>query len=382
MNILSQSEFRLENVPSDRIQEALAIRREWRSGHSAGRLPCTFVVEGAPDACSIGTMVRDPEAALRGRVAAFNHQFRHCPDSDWLPVYDLAYLGEGVIPSMFGAEQHVVENNPPFTRGRVIGDLEKDLERLPKRIDPETDGWGPILKKHLRLAVDAFEGQVFIPVCDHQAPYGIATKLVPNETLMLAMYDYPDLVHELMAICTQATIDTIEAMRRWVGNDAPFILNHCDPNPDGGLVLWDDYISVLSPELHRKFCLPCNQQLYRRYGPGHLHTCGPNFPGYINAILAHDIRSIDMIIMRNMAKSREDLLLLREKACAAGVSLRGSLDSCDSNLTSPSAPRQKPDDDFIVQMAEGNRLFWHSSGSPQAVPAWREQVARVNRRLF
>lgn len=382
MNLLQDPQFRLCNVPKDRFQEALAVRRAWREGRSAGRLPAAYALWGAPGTCSLGAMVRDAETAVRSRIAVYNHQFAHCPDSDWLPVYDLAYLGEGMIPSMFGAVQYVVEHNPPYTEGRVMQDLARDLPALPRRIDPNTDGWGPILHEHLRLAIEATEGQVFIPVCDHQSPYGIASKLISNEALILAMFDTPELVHELMAICTQATIDTIEAMRAWVGNDATFVLNHVDPNPDGGLILWDDFISVLSPELHREFCLPYNQQLYNRYGRGHLHTCGPNFPRYLDAILAHDVRSIDIIIMRDMSKTRADVLLLHERACAAGVSLHGSLTTCDTNLTSPKSPKVAADDDLVVAMAQDNRLFWTEGGNAESVPDWQARLKRINQRLF
>ena len=63
---------------------------------------------------------------------------------------------------------------------------------------------------------------------------GIATKLIGNEDLMLAMYDTPDFVHQLMDIVTNAIADTIKAMERWAGDPNLIVKNDRDPMPGGG----------------------------------------------------------------------------------------------------------------------------------------------------
>ena len=83
--------------------------------------------------CATG--VQAAEAAIYtfefdGMIGKETAQFELFPDTDFLPVFNFDFMGEGVIASMFGAEQLVVENNPPFTRGLVLAGIE-ELDLLP-----------------------------------------------------------------------------------------------------------------------------------------------------------------------------------------------------------------------------------------------------------
>ena len=343
----------------NRIAEARERTYAWYQG-KPDRLPFSFT-PSFEKRYTIGEMAVDIDKAIEGSVHDMNEIMAGFPDSDYIPFLNLAYLGEGMIPSMFGAEQFIVRDTPPFTQGRIIRNLKKDLPGLPRRINPDTDGWGPLLKETVLRFLDATDGEVPVMICDIQSPYGIATKLVDNQELMLAMYDTPELVHELMELCVQATIDTIRAMERWAGNPDLVVKNVRAPFPDCGLVIYDDYISVLSPSLHEVFCFPYNMKLYREFGIGHLHTCGPYFPGYIDSVLKHRPRSMDIIILRNISRTREDMLLLKQYAGEAGVKLSGSLSSNPVSIFD-SKHDQLPDGEFISRMARGGNLFITSGG--------------------
>ena len=172
----------------------------------------------------------------------------------------------------------------------------------------------------------ATDGKIPIMPFDWQTPYGLAGMLMGDAELMVAMYETPELVQDLFDRATQAIIDLIEASQRWLGDPALCLLNNHMFHPGSGLILHDDYVSVLSPALHEKFCHPVNMRLFQKFGLGHLHTCGPVFPGYMDAMLKHKgVLSIDISrYLRGMTRTRVDLLELKRRALAAGVAITGS----------------------------------------------------------
>lgn len=272
----------------------------------------------------------DDEKDLAYWVDLRQRQWDGFPEGDFYPwVWAGTPFSQAIMASLFGAKITVSESNGMANvEGRVIRDLEKDLPRLPRRVDPETDGMGPRLKKRLQAWAAATDGKIPIMPFDWQTPYGLAGMLMGDAELMVAMYETPELVQDLFDRATQAIIDLIEASQRWLGDPRLCLLNNHMFHPGSGLILHDDYISVLSPALHAKFCHPVNMRLFQKFGLGHLHTCGPVFPGYMDAILRHQgILSIDISrYLRGMTHTREDLLELKRQARAAGVALMGSPD--------------------------------------------------------
>ena len=346
----------------DRIAEARDLVGRWQKGAAVERTPYIYSVP-APDSkgwingCmfGFGETAENPDKAVEGQIAAMNWQSETFPDSDWMPIFHLFHLGEGVVASMFGAIQKIDEFCPPFTKGRLLKRIE-DVATLKERIDPDHDGWGPILKDNVLKFADATHGEVPVGVADHQSPYGCATKLLGNEALMLAMYDEPELVRRFLDLMVAATIDSVEAVKRWVGADL-VCPNTSHPIPgEGDIIVWDDYVSVLTPALHSEFCAPANKQLFDRYGRGHLHTCGPYFPGYIDACLACGPATMDISAMRGMARSRGDLLEFRRLTAQAGVRLRGGLGANPVHQNDASAA-QPWDEAFLRSMARDGLFF-------------------------
>ena len=95
--------------------------------------------------------------------------------------------------------------------------------------------------------------------------------------------------------------------------------------------MWDDYISVINPEMHKKFCVPCNKRIFEKYGRGHLHTCGPYFPKFIDACLACEPRSMDIGIMRGMNQTKDDLLAFLDITVENNIRLLGNLKVSEKN---------------------------------------------------
>lgn len=352
------------NWDSQREEAARERLRALSTGRPLDRVPLLFIPDGGPATPTHDILALDDAAAYNHMVSAMNHVLASFPEGDYLPHFTNTELGQGIVPSLFGLEVVVEAKQAPYNTARLAMDLEADLAKIPERIDPERDGWGPRLKKRIQFFLEASDGKIPVAVADHQSPYGVATKLVGNEALMYAMFDAPELVHELMRRTTLAISDLLHAMQRWVGDPSRLVLNTSMPIPEGGLILWDDYISVISPAQHREFCLPYNLQLYREFGFGHLHTCGPVFPTYVDALLAHEgIKSIDIsTYLGQTSHTREELLDLRERTRARGISLRGGLSTTPVvNFHGDATP---PDAALVAQMARGG-LVIHGWGPRQ-----------------
>ncbi|MCL2518943.1 MAG: hypothetical protein FWF15_10315 [Oscillospiraceae bacterium] len=311
-------------IDRERIAEARERVTRYYSKQKVDRLPFMYHASvGDIPNYNQREILEDTDKLIEQNIARINAQTEAFADTDFLPYLDLAFLGQGFIPSMFGAEQYTVEYAPPFIKGRLMKNI-YELDKIPTRINPETDGWGPNMKDICEKFLDATNCEIPVAVSDHQSPYGIATKIIENEELMMAMYDEPELVHKLFDIVTTGIEDTIDAMLKWFGKEN-VVTNVSVPVPEqNGLIIWDDYISVITPELHMEFCQPYNRRLYDKYGRGHLHTCGPYFPGYIDACLACNPVSMDITIMRGMARYKDDLLEFRRVTKEAGVILKGS----------------------------------------------------------
>jgi len=221
-------------------------------------------------------------------------------------------------------------------------------------IDFEKTQWGKILKEHITRFIDATGGEIPVDVADHQSPYGSATKLMPNEELMYAMYDAPELVHNFLSMVTDGIIKLVETMERWVGPEN-LVKNPNMPIPGkGGIIIWDDYISVLNPELHEKLCVPCNKKLFNKFGQGHLHTCGPYFPSFINACLASEPRSMDTSIMRGMGKTQDDLIKFRKITQEKNILLFGKIMINDTSIFEKGS--HEADDELLTMFIKGGYM--------------------------
>lgn len=353
-------------IRKEQFQEALQRRMKFSRKKPLDRIPLNYMVIGAPVKYDMIERCNSSAAAVEQFLINEKHTLENFPEGDHIPIFNLDYLGEGVIPSMFGAEQVPVKDLPPFTRGRVMDDLETDLPKLKQEINPETDGWGPIAKDAVERFIDATRGEIRVTNVDIQSPYGIATKLIGNEKLMFAMYDTPELVHELFDICTKAIIDTTNAVIKWAGGAQNVALNVCEPYDDTGISMYDDYVSVISPDLSNEFCLPHNQKIFEAFGGrGYYHTCGPYFPGYMSAVLANKPRIMDMVTLRGaLQKSREDMLEVKKICVQNDIFLSGDLAAYPNGQYDFDSHIQ-PDEDFVRRMCADGRTLWTAWGTAE-----------------
>ncbi|HML49359.1 MAG TPA: uroporphyrinogen decarboxylase family protein, partial [Clostridia bacterium] len=319
-------------------------------------------------------LCEDADKVVDGFLCSLQHQFDTYPDCDYLPCFSMHYMGEGILAAMYGAKQYVVEKTPPFTQGRVFHTIEETV-RLSNDFEVEETEWGKKLKEHMLCLLDATDGEIPISGVDYQSPYGTATKLLDNEALMMALYDDPALVHAFFQKVTDGICKLVDTILGWIG-PAHFALNRNNPIAgDCGIILWDDYVSVLTPALHTEFCAPYNRQLFVRYGQGHLHTCGPYFPSYVDAVLACRPRSVDVSILRGMGKTREDLEAFVAIMEPLGLRMFGGLRMHDVSIFEGEG--DNADDALLARYVRAG-LMPSGSGTQEEGRRFAQTIARID----
>jgi len=362
----------------DRVAQAQYLRQRWYNGETVERAPFVFSVtpETPVPPVNYRKMLSDPAAAVETLLHAMQYQFDAFPDCDYLPSMNLHYFGEGILASLYGAEQYIVDDNPPFTKGRVFKDI-YDAQRITNDFTVEDTEWGRRLREHVLRFVDATGGEIPVEVADYQSPYGTATKLIPNEELMLAMYDAPDLVHIFLSAVTDGIEKLIRAMERWVGADLLALNRKCPIPGKAGIIVWEDYVSVLNPALHTEFCAPYINRLFSVYGKGHLHTCGPYFPSYIDACLACQPRSIDVsTFMRGQTKTRDDLLAFLDITKRERLKLFGLLRVSDQPVFDGGSAFA--DDDLLSRFVLGGWMPSHGGRFEEGM-AFKKKIEEIGR---
>jgi hypothetical protein len=189
--------------------------------------------------------------------------------------------GTGIFSSMFGAEVFWMPdefNTLPTTRALEGGD---SLSRLLDAGEPEvTAGWGARVFETAAYFAEALapypraREAVWIYHPDMQGPMDIAELLLGGE-LLLAFYDRPEDVKAFLEILTSTYI---RFMRKWFElipprEDARYMA-HWGKFFKGQVMLREDSLVNLSPEMYVEFVRPYDQRILDEFGGGTIHFCG------------------------------------------------------------------------------------------------------------
>jgi len=193
-------------------------------------------------------------------------------DDDYIPFL-FPWYGTGVLASALGAKILFQPKMDPAVQGVVITDPAQVRQlSLP---DPSRDGLMPrVLEtiRHFRAHSD-----LPISVTDPQGPFTTALTLAGPATLFVWLYEYPQAVHELMELCTEAFIRWIKVQKREIGDERSrccFPHGIVLPEQFGKVWLCDDDCGAISPAQYREFVVPYNAKVFREFGGGTLHFCG------------------------------------------------------------------------------------------------------------
>lgn len=248
------------------------------------RIPA-YPFTGSCNAQLIGASIREflleSQVFAKAQVAAYE---RYNPDIV-LMMWDLSIDVEAM-----GNELRFPEDTMSITVTKVLEDKGK-LSSL-QVPDPTKDGRLPGYLEACAEVKKVVSGSIVSGVI--AGPWTIAVGLRGAEALIMDTFDDPDYVHELMQLCTQATIRFTEAMSALgVGigySEAPA---SCD---------------LISPKMYRTFVFPYHKQIVdyfkeKKTGVG-LHVCGNATP-ILEDIVSTGVTNVSIDAPTDFAKAVE-----------------------------------------------------------------------------
>ncbi len=198
----------------------------------------------------------------------------------------MPWFGTGVLASGFGVDVIFQEGMDPAVDLPKIKDVSqiRDL-KLP---NPKKDGIMPLVLntiKYMKQNTDLPVG-----VTDCQGPLTTALSIVGYDKMIYWMYDYPDMIHELMQKVTDALISWVKVQKELSGQameDDAYVLGVKIPDGYGGVWISDDDSVMFSKDLYKEFVVPYNSQVLKAFGGGSIHYCGCSNQ-HIESFLATD----------------------------------------------------------------------------------------------
>jgi hypothetical protein len=207
-------------------------------------------------------------------------------------------VGCSCLASAYGAEYYWGDS-PQQTPGvlqKVITDLESQVQGLPVP-DPTRDGWLPEGLRRIRLFAEAGEGFIPVSLLDAAGGVNVAADLLGVTELLLAFYTAPQALHVLLDNIQTLYASTIRAGIAAAGGES-YITTTDFPAlwfPEGfkGHVS-DDISANFGPAIYAEFSAPYHARIFREFGCGGLHNCGPH-PCHA-AYVAHEYspRNLDL----------------------------------------------------------------------------------------
>lgn len=194
-------------------------------------------------------------------------------DDDFVP-YLMPWFGTVVTASAFGCKIEFKPKQDPAANPRYYPIQKPEDIKTLAIPDPEKDGLMPKVLEYIQY----MKANSFLPVgiTDFQGPLTTANQLIGYDKLIYLMFDYPDLMHELMEKVTEGLIRWVKKQKEVIGEP----LNECISDQQvylgkhAGIWFSDDDAVLMSPETYREFVVPYNSRILTAFGGGIVHYCG------------------------------------------------------------------------------------------------------------
>ncbi len=292
------------------IERRKSLHRRLWAGLPVERIPVDVRI-GMPSEFNTQEQFKDGDKQLDGALKSAMATWELVPSSDTVPGMR-PDVGCSCIASAFGAEYHWADdpNQTPGILGHLITDIESQVDSLPQP-DPYTDGWLPEGIRRIKLFAEAGEGFLPVSLLDAAGGVNVASDMMGMTELLMAMYTAPEAVHKLLdkiqilyAATIRAGIDAAGGEQNIATTDFP---DHWFPEGFKGHVS-DDISASFGPDTYAEFSSPYHAMIFKEFGCGGLHNCGPN-PCHA-AYVAHEFspRCIDL----SDAYSHDDLPKFKE----------------------------------------------------------------------
>lgn len=270
--------LRVEPWMQDELTRRKDLYRRLWAGQPLNRLPVEVRVS-IPSPYTIQEQFRDGEKQLSAVLANALATWEHAPSSDTIPAMR-PDVGCSCLASAFGAEYFWGDNpqQTPGVKDHIITDLEAQVDLLPIP-DPHQDGWLPEGLRRIRMFAEAGKGFIPISLLDAAGGANVAADLMGVTELLTGFYTMPQAVHRLLDKIQCLYAATIRAGIEAASGEAHITTTDFEDIwfPEGmkGHVS-DDISASFGPDTYAEFSAPYHARIFREFGHGGLHNCGPN----------------------------------------------------------------------------------------------------------
>jgi uroporphyrinogen-III decarboxylase len=257
------------------IERRKQLRRNLWNYQPVDHVPIVFWLTSS---CGYTTreQYESTEIQFKVTVEAIKRSLRLLPD-DYIPF---AFVTQGymTIATVFGMELYWGDDpdQTPGSMGHIIDDLEQVFS-LPH---PDMDA-GIMMEntRRLRYFAENLPPDVYITGIDSGGPLNTCKDLLDTNLLYTGFYDNPEAMHHLLNLVTDVQLQVYHTVVEAVGGiDRMTCIDFSPawaPETYKSFVS-DDICATIGPELFKEFSIPYNNRLYRPWGSGLLHNCGPN----------------------------------------------------------------------------------------------------------
>lgn len=188
--------------------------------------------------------------------------------------------GTSILPSLFDAETfwmadelETLPTNKPLGEAAMDALLERGIPDFHRGFAGEAFAMADYYKQALTPYPKIREAvQIYHP--DLQGPIDVV-ELLWGSDLFYAFYDKPEKVKAVTELITETYI---RYLRRWFEIVPPFMngqyMVHWGLLWKGNVLLRDDSIVNLSPEMYKEFVKPYDERVMETFGGGAIHFCG------------------------------------------------------------------------------------------------------------
>ncbi|MDO8588310.1 MAG: uroporphyrinogen decarboxylase family protein [Armatimonadota bacterium] len=270
------------------------VRRVW-DYRRVDHIPIMLQVASNPWGYTTRERFLDADKQFQIEIKGVKRSLELVPD-DYIPSMRVD-VGCVVIESALGA-QIVFSDNPnqTCTVKEPILKSADDIYRLTMP-NPCTDGLVPEGLRRIKSFVERTEGQVYVSGLDMGGSMNVAFTLLGSSEFYMLSYDAPEALHHLadfiadvFILLAEACIEAAGGIDRVTTTDFPY---WWQPEKYKGHMS-DDICAQYSPDFFNRFSKPYNNKIYKRFGGGMMHNCGPN--PCAGEYLSHEprIRAVDL----------------------------------------------------------------------------------------
>lgn len=210
----------------------------------------------------------DHELALQEQLKLYEDRSRSEFRDDSVLAITPMNGAMGWFNEFFGGKNEWFNNRPPFPY-HIISEVSQ-IDSLKPDISK-----GDLFRlglEQMRYFAEEVGDKIPVQSLDLQSPINFASILIDYTKLLYMMIDAPEKVHQLMRMITETLIVSMRMIRKEMVADWP--LSQFGWWMPKGVLMADDLMAVLNPELYAEFGKPYNAMIAEEFGAVSVHSCG------------------------------------------------------------------------------------------------------------